>query len=103
MRIEKEIRNCVINAVDIFQDRMLVPSIELKGESWGVCFGGYTGMEKSLGQFLMKLFATLEVNSFNRLKGVSVRAVFIGNEIVGIGHIYKDQWFYPVNDLSWEN
>lgn len=67
----------------------------------GQGFGGHrldgTGTTNYAGQKISALLQTLEVGSWEELKGVSVRVRFDkpvpDGRITHIGHFYKDKWF----------
>jgi len=52
------------------------------------------------GHFIYRCMQICEVNSWDKIKGKTLRAVIENGLIVGIGHITKDDWFYPKKDFE---
>lgn len=74
---------------------LLTSWINLKWDGGGQGFGGYGLGSRYASFWIEKVLNTLEVSRWEKLTGVFVR---IRNEHVkvhAIGHILKDQWFYP--------
>ena len=84
------------------------------GDSSGQSFGGYTldaprkdPAGKFLGrfgtaygaEFIAKILNTVGVQTWEELKGNHIRADSEYTEVLGIGHITKDLWFYPKKDM----
>lgn len=104
----KEILNAKITGTKLGEEHgCLTAQIFLEGEHWGCAFGGYcldhwfadTGEHSSTDGYgaIIELMKTLEVESWEKLKGQYVRAEFDsngwGSPVLRIGHIMKDQWF----------
>lgn len=51
-------------------------------------------------EFIARVLKTLDVTSWEKLKGCHIRADHSDRFVFGIGHIIKDQWFYPETDLE---
>ena len=73
-------------------------TIEFDGRGQG--FGGYSldgkGGKKGSGiGFISKILDTLEVDSWENLKGTHLRVKREDGLIKEIGHIVKDKWFNP--------
>lgn len=84
--------------------------LDLVGEGWGQGFGTYS-MDTYNGEkrvptlfgmaIIMGILDTLEVDSWEKLKGQIVRYKRKSGRIVAIGHIYKEKWF-NINELHEE-
>lgn len=66
-------------------------------------FGGYP-IEKNAGFWLTRLFETFEIREWSELKGKNIRVILtndsLDGQILGIGHIIKDKWFMPKEELK---
>ena len=55
-------------------------------------------------EFIRRVLDTIEVGTWEQLKGKPIRVRRDGNgwggKIVAIGHYYKDRWFNPTEDLA---
>lgn len=82
--------------------------VTLEGDGWGVGFGGYAldrwdeAQHRRVGtayglDFLMGILDTLQVETWEQLKGQHIRVVFDSpfGKPIKIGHITKDRWFDP--------
>ena len=75
-------------------------------------FGGYAlggmpfqesrlsnGSQQLIGEWVRYVLSVADVEEWSKLKGRTVRVEVenegIGQNIIGIGHIVKDRWFYP--------
>ena len=67
----------------------------------GYCFDTWSESERKRVatiygmKFIMALMETLEVTTWEGLKGVYCRADHSHSKVYGIGHLLKDKWFYP--------
>ena len=104
------IENALITNVDLSMadHGCLTLAMTLKGDSWGVVYGGYclgkgyldadddffsgsaSGME-----YLIRIMDTVGVEKFQDLKGKYVRVATkgLGDPVKIIGNIIKDKWF----------
>lgn len=102
----KEILNAQITSTKLGEDHgCLTAYIFLEGDGWGVIFGGYcldhwcadVGEHSSLDGYgaVIELMKTLEVDSWEQLKGQYVRVEFEeqGREVIRIGQLMKNKWF----------
>lgn len=77
--------------------------LTLEGGGWGVAYGNYClghrcdkpGESKNMDGYgaIIQLLNTLEVDNWEDLKGMYVRASFEHSTIKSIGHLIKDKWF----------
>ena len=111
--METQIRNAVIeNTMLGYEDHgILTCFLYLNYGGAGQGFGGYgldsydNETEKGIGTayglaFIIGILNVLEVDKWESLKGIHCRADTKRNKVHGIGHILKDQWFYPQKDLA---
>ena len=79
----------------------------------GTCqgFGGYSldvfdkNKDKRIGtawgtEFVRRVLETIEVDSWEKLKGKHCRVVSDYGKVYRVGHIIKDKWFDPEKDLE---
>lgn len=82
--------------------------LTIEGDGWGCGFGGYAfdTYDKQAGdrvghaygmQFIMEVLKTLEISSWEKLKGAHVRVESQGwgGGIIKIGPVIKNRWFDP--------
>lgn len=82
-------------------------SIQLKAANIGVNFGGYIlhvdpqSMEQEDQQtafgiaYIGRVLSTIGVATWEALNGQACRIAIQGNQILGIGNLIDDVWFYP--------
>ena len=114
---DQNIKNAIIESVDLRNDDhgCLTVWIHLDyGDSSHQGFGGYAlylpksfihhKTESLAGHFIFRLLEIADVNEWEKIKGKSIRVAGEGElfnfKIKGIGHIIKDDWFYPENDFK---
>jgi len=113
-----EIKNAIIESTHLGNESHGIFSSMLHLNYGGLCqgFGGY-GFDKPIKdsggkferregtaygcEFIMRILETLEVETWEKLKGTHLRVDTERNKIHGIGHIIKDKWFYPEKDLAY--
>lgn len=108
-----EIRNAVIKSTMLgYEDHGIFSCmlyLDYGGSGQG--FGGYgldtydnkTKKRKGTAYglaFIAKILDTLEIEKWEDLPNTHCRADATFGKINGIGHILKDQWFYPETDLK---
>lgn len=113
----KKIQNALIESVKIddFGRDLLTAWLMLdygNGQHQG--FGGYTlylppsykhhKLESPAGHFIYRCMQIAGARSWDDIAGKSIRVEFtgdggLGDTIAGIGHITKDDWFYPEADF----
>ena len=100
------IENAKITKTKLGEERgCLTADIVVEGDSWGCAFGGYCldHWFSEIGEYssadgygaIIELMKTLEVESWEELKGqyVRVESEGWGGRILKIGHLMKDKWF----------
>jgi hypothetical protein len=104
------IENALIESVDLSMADYgcLVLTMDLKGNGWGVTYGGYCLGKGYLGadddffsgsaagmEYLIRIMDTVGVERFQQLKGKYVRVATsgLGDPVKIIGNIIKDKWF----------
>jgi hypothetical protein len=80
------------------------------GDSGHQSFGGYAlylpksfrhhAMNSVAGHFIWRCMEIAGVSAWDDLVGKTIRVEIIGGLIKGIGHIVKDDWFYPSVDFD---
>lgn len=82
-------------------------SIQLKAANLGVNFGGYIlhadaqsmeqeDQETAFGiSYIGRVLNTVGVATWEALNGQACRIAIQGNQIIGIGNLIADVWFYP--------
>lgn len=101
-----EILNAEITNTKLGEEHgCLTADLTIEGSGWGCVFGGYcldhwfleTGEHYSPDGYgaIIELMKTLEVESWEALKGKYVRVEIEGwgGNILRIGHLMKDKWF----------
>lgn len=101
-----KIENAQITGTKLGEEHgCLTAEIFLEGDHWSCAFGGYcldhwfaeTGEHHSSDGYgaIIELMKTLEVESWEELKGqyVRVESEGWGGRIIRIGHLLKDNWF----------
>lgn len=104
------IENALIESVDLSMadHGYLTLAMTLKGNGWGVVYGGYCLGKGYLGaddnffsgsasgmEYLMRIMDTVGVDRFQNLKGKYVRVATKGlsSPVKIIGNILEDKWF----------
>lgn len=108
-----EIRNAKITGTMLgYEDHgILTCMIYLDYGGSGQGFGGYRldsydkSKDKSFGseygmEFIKRILDTLEIDSWEKLKGTIIKVECSHCKVKRIGHALKDQWFDPEKDLS---
>lgn len=109
-----EIKNAVIESATIttgergFLDCWLM--LDYGGTGQG--FGGYVlylpkswkhhEMKSPAGHFIFRAMEIAGVDSWDKLKGKTIRVKADMNKVHAIGHIVKDDWFCPADDFKKE-
>lgn len=101
-----EILNAKITSTKLGEEHdCLTADLFVEGEGWACAFGGYcldhwfaeVGEHSSSDGYgaIIELMKTLEVESWEELKGKYVRVEIekCGGKIVKIGHLMKNKWF----------
>lgn len=109
----KNIQNAVIKSINLgIEDHgILTCWLNLEfGESSGQGFGGFAldtynkALDKRVGhavgtQYILRVLETIGVDNWEDLKGKTIRIDGNDGRIEGIGHIIKNKWFYPREEL----
>ena len=101
-----EILNAKITSTKLGEEHgCLTADLFVEGEGWACAFGGYCldHWFEEVGEYsssdgygaIIELMKTLEVESWEELKGKYVRVEIEkwGGKIIKIGHLMKDKWF----------
>jgi len=78
----------------------------------GQGFGGWSlylpgnsshrNLMSSAGHWIYRCMEIAGVDSWDEMPGKTIRVALKNDLIVGIGHIFKDNWFYPKNEFGRE-
>ncbi|MHC5536844.1 hypothetical protein ACYOEI_01060 [Singulisphaera rosea] len=114
--MSEEIRNAVIEraVINDAERGMLTAWLQLNYGGTGQGFGGYAlylpktyshhKVESPAGHFIWRCMEIAGVTSWDAIAGKTIRVKLdkpgFGGSILGIGHIVKDDWFYPKLDLA---
>ena len=108
----REIKNAIIESarIDIGDRGFLDCNLSLDYGGCGQGFGGYVlylpkswkhhELKSVAGHFIFRIMEIADVTEWSKLNGRSIRVDAEWHKIHGIGHIIKDDWFYPAMDLS---
>ena len=109
---ELKIRNAVIESASITNDDHGLLSAWLYLEYGGVGqgFGGYAlylpksfkhyGGPNLCGHFIWRVMEIAGVSKWDQLRGKTIRAQATHSGVEAIGHIVKDDWFWPEKDFK---
>lgn len=112
MRTEPEIKNAIIAAARITCDDHGCLMAWLDLDYGGSCqgFGGYVlyvpksfthhKIDSPAGHFLWRCMEVAGVERWDQLPGKTIRVKANHTKVEGIGHIIKDDWFYPGIDFK---
>lgn len=107
-----EIRNAVIESAIITKEErgFLDAWLTLDYGGSGQGFGGYAlylpksfshhAIESVAGHFLFRVMEIAGVESWEKLKGRTIRVKCEHTKVHAIGHIVRDDWFNPSEDFS---
>ena len=97
--METKIDNVIIESVHWSNEPVLTNYISVKGDGWGVGFGGYCLTGIACYHWINQIMETLEIDHFDgdKMKGMIVRLKHQGwgGKAIAIGHPYKDRWIEP--------
>ena len=117
----RSIKNAVIEDMQLSIDRGFILSVQLElyygdNNTDGVThqrFGGYVlhlsesashhSLKSVAGHFILRCMEVAGVEDWNKLKGKSIRVDSDYKKVYGIGHIIKNDWFYPKKDFEEAN
>lgn len=97
-----EIRNAkIVGTMLGFEDHgIMTCMIDTRSGSLGQGFGGYCLGGKWGIEFIKALLKTLDVETWEQLKGTHCRLEADNGKIYRIGHIIENKWFDPKKDLK---
>lgn len=116
--MERVVRNAVITGTSLFIERGSWLSVDVVFDYGGIsqCFGGFilhnvgTKPEKGMGyrpscagHFIARVMEVAGVTEWTELKGRTVRVDCDEDKVYGIGHIVRNDWFYPRKDFGHES
>ncbi len=88
-----------------FDGGTMLATLQIQGKGIGVGFGGYVlhvpgsqeaAFQTSFGmEYIAAILHTVGVQHWEQLTGQACRMAIQGNQILGIGHLIEDAWFYP--------
>lgn len=109
---EPEIKNAIIEAAEVTSDDhgLLSAWLTLDYGGTGQGFGGYAlylpksfshhKLESVAGHFLFRCMEIAGVTKWSQMKGKTIRVCGSMSRVEAIGHIVKDDWFYPEKDFA---
>lgn len=112
MEEKNEIKNAVIESATITTgDRGFLDAwLQLDCGGMGQGFGGYAlylpksfdhhKLESMAGHHIFRIMEVAGVDSWDKLKGKTIRVKGGWGRIAAIGHIVKDDWFNPEEDYK---
>lgn len=110
-----EIRNAIIKSakIDMGDKNLLTAWLDLGYGSTGQSFGGHAlylpksythhELKSYAGHFLFRCMEIAGVEKWDDIVGKSVRVKRNCQGVKAIGHIIKDDWFYPAKDFNSQN
>lgn len=111
-KVDIEIKNAIIENVKLsFEDRGVLDCwVTLDYGGTGQGFGGYSlylpksfrhhNVDSVAGHHLYRIMEVSGVTDFSSMKGKAVRVAAENGLIKGMGHITKDDWYYPSKEWS---
>lgn len=110
-----ETKNAVIESAQIVADDhgLLTAWLTLDYGGTGQGFGGYAlylpkdykhhRIHSCAGHFIWRVMEVAGVTEWSRLPGKTIRVRADHDGVQAIGHIVKDDWFYPSKDFASES
>ena len=106
-----ETKNAIITSATIrTDDGFLDASVCFDYGGSGQCFGGWTlylpptwrshKVYSPAGHFIWRVMEIAGVSKWENLKGKTVRVLSDHSHVEAIGHIVRDDWFYPREDFA---
>ena len=112
MNKDTEIKNAIITSAKITNDdhNLLSAWLGLDYGGSGQGFGGYClylpksfkhhELKSFAGHFIWRVMEIADVSEWSKLPGKTIRVDATMTGVKGIGHIVKDDWFYPGRDFG---
>lgn len=106
------IHNAIITSATMSSDDHGFLSSYVHLDYGGMCqgFGGYVlylpkdcrhhELKSVAGHWIWRVMEIAGVTEWSKLQGKTIRADIQNGLIAGIGHIVKDDWFYPKKDFA---
>lgn len=105
-----ELKNAIIKDVRVMIEDHGLLSCYVTLDYGGSCqgFGGYElynphfryTSKNNAGLWFFRLMETVGVYNLEELQGKAVRAYADNSKVYGIGHIVKDEWFFPQEEFQ---
>lgn len=103
-----EVVNCKIAATQLgFDGGVMLGTLQLQAKGFGVAFSGHVihvpaqtqeqeDWQTSFGMdYITRVLQTVGVRLWEELPGQAIRLMREGNQVVAIGHLIEEVWFYP--------
>lgn len=112
MKHTAEIKNAIITgaSLDIGDRGLLMSFIQVDYGGSGQGFGGYClyrprsfthhKLNSVAGHWIFRCLEIAGADEWSKLIGKTIRVDCESSKIHGIGHIVKDDWFYPAEDFK---
>jgi hypothetical protein len=111
--MQLETKNAIITGTQLgYEDHgILTAFLQLDYGNSGQGFGGYQldtyskeneGRTASIGCgfFIQRVLEVVGVDRWEQLNGKHIRVISDWNKVQGIGHILKDEWFFPEKEFK---
>lgn len=109
----EQVQNAIIEStsLDMGERNLLTVWLHLSYGNACQAFGGYclylpkdfkhsTVKGDFAGHFIFRCLQIAGVESWDQIKGKTIRVISIDRKIIAIGHIINDDWFNPSEDFE---